>query len=853
MLGWGAGAARAAPMHYRAAGSACALDRVCLGSTQEVHVVPSIRPRHWFSHTAARSLAAGAAIAALAAAPASGAQPATQLLSVTTTGVSADDAGTFGRPQWSAGGLVVFSSASPKLVPGDTNGRRDVFVRDLSAGTTTLVSVGMNGQPANNDSDGASISADGRFVAFGSLASNLVPGDTNSFSDVFVRDLQSGTTTRISIPLGGGQANGHSAFGSAAMISANGRYVAFSSTAQNLVPGKPTFTRDVYVYDRQTGAVERASVPQAGGWANGPSDAPSVSNDGVVVFQSAASNLVVGDGNGAQDVFLRDTGAGTTALVSHTAAGAPGDGASSVGVPGVTPDGRVVAFSSSASNLVPGDTNLAPDAFLYDRSTDAFTLVSTGLGGAPARGTSSDPTVSADGRRVAFASFAPNLVADDNDGATDVFVRDLASGITLRASVAMDGGDPNGASQLPAISPDGSDVAFASKASDLVAGDGGGWDAFASTPAFDADAPVVSCGAPDGAWHAADAAVACTASDAGVGLAEPADAAFTLTTSVAQGTETADAVTGSRTVCDAAGNCATAGPIAGNRVDKRAPDVACGAADGAWHAANVTIACTAADAGSGLASAADAAFGLATEIADGQETASAATGSRVVCDAVGNCAEAGPVGGNEVDRRAPSIDVSAPADGATYPQGAAVTASYSCGDGGSGVASCVGPKGGLDTTTPGRHEVTVTATDRAGNGASRSVGYNVGFAWRGFFTPPLSHAHAGRTIPLAFSLGGDYGLGVLAEGSPRSVAVSCDTGAPLGAGEPAEAVAGGLVDLPWLGRYLYLWKTSPAWAGMCRRLAMTLADGSVHTLDVSFDADNSCGWPTWHGARPRVK
>src|ERR671934_245437 len=588
MLGWGAGAARAAPMHYRAAGSACALDRVCLGSTQEVHVVASIRPRHWFSHTAARSLAAGAAIAALAAAPASGAQPATQLLSVTTTGVSADDAGTFGRPQWSAGGLVVFSSASPKLVPGDTNGRRDVFVRDLSAGTTTLVSVGMNGHPA---------------------------------------------------------------FGSAAMISANGRYVAFSSTAQNLVPGKPTFTRDVYVYDRQTGAVERASVPQAGGWANGPSDAPSVSNDGVVVFQSPPSHPVVGDGNGAQDVFLRDTGAGTTALVSHTAAGAPGDGASSVGVPGVTPDGRVVAFSSSASNLVPGDTNLAPDAFLYDRSTDAFTLVSTGLGGAPARGTSSDPTVSADGRRVAFASFAPNLVADDNDGATDVFVRDLASGITLRASVAMDGGDPNGASQLPAISPDGSDVAFASKASDLVAGDGGGWDAFASTPAFDADAPVVSCGAPDGAWHAADAAVACTASDAGVGLAEPADAAFTLTTSVAPGTETADAVTGSRTVCDAAGNCATAGPIAGNRVDKRAPDVACGAADGAWHAANVTIACTAADAGSGLASAADAAFGLATEIADGQETASAATGSRVVCDAVGNCAEAGPVGGNEVDRR----------------------------------------------------------------------------------------------------------------------------------------------------------------------------------------------------------
>ena len=129
---------------------------------------------------------------------AQGAQPATELISVTPSGASADEVAAFGRPQWSANGHVVFTSASAKLVPGDTNGRRDVFVRDLATGTTTLVSTGLNGLPANNDSDDASISADGRYVAFGSLASNLVAGDTNSFSDVFVRDLETGTTTRLS-------------------------------------------------------------------------------------------------------------------------------------------------------------------------------------------------------------------------------------------------------------------------------------------------------------------------------------------------------------------------------------------------------------------------------------------------------------------------------------------------------------------------------------------------------------------------------------------------------------------------------------------------------------------------------
>jgi Tol biopolymer transport system component len=716
---------------------------------------------------AARVLVVGGLAACITAGTAQGAQSATELISATPSGASADETGAFGRPQWSAGGQVVFTSTSPNLVAGDTNGRRDVFVRDLATGTTTLVSAGLNGLPANNDSDDASISADGRYVAFGSLASNLVAGDSNGFADVFVRDLQTGTTARISLPPGGGQANGNSALGSPAMISANGRYVAFSSTAQNLAPGKPDFTREVYVADRQAGTLVRASVPQAGGWENGASDAASVSNDGVAAFQSAASNLVANDGNGARDVFLRDTTAGTTLLVSHAPTGEAANGASMAGLPGITPDGARVVFSSGASNLVPDDTNLASDVFLYDRAADAFGLVSTGDGGAPAKGTSTDPSVSDDGRWVAFASFAANIVPGDGDGTTDIFVRDMSSGTTQRASVTPDGGDPDGISQLPTLSPDGAEVAFASKATNLVPADGAGWDIFAHRVESDGASPAIDCAGPDGAWHAANVTVACTASDAASGLADPADASFTLATSV--------------------------------------------------------------DAGS--------------------ETAAAETDARTVCDAAGNCTDAGPVGPFRVDRRPPAISVSAPADGAIVARGAVLDAAFACTDAGSGVATCAGPNGPLDTTTPGRHEFTITAADAVGNRTSLTSSYSVGYAWGGFLTPPLGHVHAGGVIPVAFSLGGDFGDHVVAAGSPRSVPVVCgSTDVPAG-GDPVRMLGFGVRYMSGWGRYLLVWQTDRAWAGTCRAFVLTLSDGSTHAFVVRFDTSGRSSVrpcpPTW--------
>jgi hypothetical protein len=169
----------------------------------------------------------------------------------------------------------------------------------------------------------------------------------------------------------------------------------------------------------------------------------------------------------------------------------------------------------------------------------------------------------------------------------------------------------------------------------------------------DKSAPTLACGSADALWHAADVTIGCSAADGGSGLASAADASFGLSTSVAAGTETANASTGSHQVCDAVGNCATAGPVAGNKIDKAPPSIACGSADGVWHATDVSIGCTTSDSGSGLATAADSSFGLSTTVAAGTETANASTGSRSVCDAVGNCATAGPIAGNKIDKKAP--------------------------------------------------------------------------------------------------------------------------------------------------------------------------------------------------------
>jgi Tol biopolymer transport system component len=260
------------------------------------------------------------------------------------------------------GRFAVFSSGSAKVVPGDSNRREDAFVRDRRLGTFERVSVGSHGEQGDKGSAGTAISGDGSFVVFHSAASNLVAGDTNGKVDVFLRDRARRRTERISIATGGGQANGASGgifvaetgqTITSGLVSDDGRIVVFDSAASNLVPDDTNHKRDVFVRDRTDQTTLRISVARDGGEADGDSHVTSLSPDGrFVLFDSDASNLVPGDTNGTSDVFLYDRKTRTTQRVSVSSTGRQGNGFSAGGV--ISADGSVIAFRSSATNLVKG-------------------------------------------------------------------------------------------------------------------------------------------------------------------------------------------------------------------------------------------------------------------------------------------------------------------------------------------------------------------------------------------------------------------------------------------------------------------------------------------------------------------
>jgi Tol biopolymer transport system component len=255
---------------------------------------------------------------------------------------------------------VVFQSFASNLVAGDTNGATDVFVRDRERGVTRRVSVSSRGQQAESASLDPVVSADGRFVVFQSFASNLVAGDTRS-ADVFVRDRVAHVTRRVSVGRGGVQTNGKSRFPA---ISANGRYVAFSSFATNLVAGDTNGLQDVFVWDRVVQVTRRVSVGRDGAQANGYSYWPAISANGrYVAFNSDADNLVA-DPNRKDNVFVRDRVVKVTRRVSVGRDGAQGNGHSYSYGQAISANGRYVAFDSYATNLVTGDTNSSVDVFL---------------------------------------------------------------------------------------------------------------------------------------------------------------------------------------------------------------------------------------------------------------------------------------------------------------------------------------------------------------------------------------------------------------------------------------------------------------------------------------------------------
>ncbi len=375
----------------------------------------------------------------------------------------------------SNGAFVAFESLADNLVASDTNGVGDVFVRELASGDVDLVSVSTGGAPADDESgvQGVAVSADGRFVAFASRARNLGGAHSRSDNDIFVRDRLLGRTLWASPNRQGLEAAGNSEWPS---LSADGRFVVFHSDADDLVNGDTGFT-DVFVRDLVANVTERISVDAQGGPANAHAlvGAGAISADGrFVAFTSVASNLVAGDVNGLGDVFVRDRQSGVTTRISRGLNGVEPNGMSFQ--PALSANGRFVIFRSDASNLVAGDTNAMGDVFLHDRQNGATRRVSVATGGVQANFLSGldSVAVSDDGRFACFASFATNLVAFDDNLVPDIFVHDTQSLVTERVSVHLAGAPADRACEGASMSSDGRVIAFWSSANRLVEAPTGG-------------------------------------------------------------------------------------------------------------------------------------------------------------------------------------------------------------------------------------------------------------------------------------------------------------------------------------------------------------------------------------------
>ncbi|WP_081500870.1 Ig-like domain-containing protein [Bradyrhizobium liaoningense] len=396
-------------------------------------------------------------------------------VSVASDGAQAQNFGSF-HPTISADGrFIAFDSSAPNLVENDTNAISDIFVRDLLTQTTDRVSISVIGSQANGGSTLPTISGDGRYVVFSSNATNLVNAtDTNENNDIFVKDLQSGAIVRISQTASGAQANGASYNPG---ISADGRYVVFASNAPNLVSGDTNGEWDVFRKDLSTGTLIRVSqLEDATSDKSGfITSRTSVSADGrYVAFWSDATSLVAGDTPGTWDIFVKDLTSGTLTRIPAASSTLEVN----TGVP-MSDDGRHIVFASANSDLVVGDTNGVSDIFVKDMISGAIVCVSNGTSGAAANGPSDRPSISADGRYVVFSSSASNLVADDVNGSTDLFVKDQITGAIERLPTSAAGSE----SYFSSISTDGRSVAFLSSASNLVPGDTNGqWDIFVVRP-----------------------------------------------------------------------------------------------------------------------------------------------------------------------------------------------------------------------------------------------------------------------------------------------------------------------------------------------------------------------------------
>ncbi|MCG6917677.1 MAG: Ig-like domain-containing protein [Deltaproteobacteria bacterium] len=408
----------------------------------------------------------------------------TERVSVDSAGGNSDN-GSNAPSISSDGRYVAFQSAATDLVPAGSNGLVQIFFHDRQTGTTTQVSVNSGGQEGDSPSSAPSISGNGWHVAYESWATNLAGIGDGIFPDIFVLNRQTGDIIRVSVEDSAGAEGGGPSFHPS--ISADGRYVAFDSDS-DLVATDSGLYYDIFVHDRDADengtydedapvgiSTTRVSVDAGGNESNGHSYSPAISGDGrYVAFESFATDLVAGGTNGNSHIFVRDRQTGTTTLVSVHSNGTEGDQDSTL--PSISADGRYVAFQSQADNLIDGDANLFPlsDIFVHDILTGTTTLVSVDSNGIQGNGDSTLASISADGRYVAFKSQADNLVVGDTNLSplSDTFVHDLLTGITALVSVDSNGIQGNGDSSAPSISSDGKFVAFESEAK-LVTDDNG--------------------------------------------------------------------------------------------------------------------------------------------------------------------------------------------------------------------------------------------------------------------------------------------------------------------------------------------------------------------------------------------
>lgn len=368
------------------------------------------------------------------------------------------------------GRYVAFESYASNFVSGDTNGAQDIFIRDRVTGTTERVNVASDGSQANDTAETPALSADGRYVVFATYASNLVPNDNNNTGDIFVHDRATGTTERVSVASDGSEGNSRSA--EYPVISSDGKYVVFKSSASNLVPDDTNGSMDVFVHDRTNGSTTRVSVSSDGTQANSGSlvTYSSISADGrYVAFESFASNFVLNDTNAQADVFVHDIVTGNTERVSLASDGSEGNSYSEY--PSMSADGRYVAFQSRSTNIVPGITSGIEHVYVHDRTTGQTMLASVSSTGSEANSGSHHASLSADGRYITFESPATNLVLSDTNDNWDIFIHDFLTGNTALVSVASDGSQGNSESYDAAISADSRYVMFGSAASNLVSGD----------------------------------------------------------------------------------------------------------------------------------------------------------------------------------------------------------------------------------------------------------------------------------------------------------------------------------------------------------------------------------------------